>query len=131
MNNYIIRLAKTEDIKTIQQLSQELIDYEKNKTNKKYMLNMNWVLTEFGYNYYKLNIEHDWIYVACSDDTIIGYMTCWINKRKPWFKYDVLEIGNLYIKKEYRGLGIGTQLVNKAKKICKEKEIKFLKIGVL
>lgn len=29
MNNYVIRLAKTEDIKTIQQLSQELIEYKK------------------------------------------------------------------------------------------------------
>lgn len=58
-------------------------------------------------------------------------MTCWINKKRPWLEYDVLEIGNLYIQKEYRRLGIGTELINKAKSLCKEKGIRFLKIDVL
>ena len=44
---------------------------------------MNWALTEQGYNNYKSNIENDWIYVACVDNEIIGYMTCWINKKRP------------------------------------------------
>ena len=131
MNEYLIRLAEAEDIERIQQLSQELMEYEKNNSTKEYMFNMNWALTEQGYNNYKSNIDHDWIYVACVDNKIIGYMTCWINKKRPWLEYDVLEIGNLYIQKEYRRLGIGTELINKAKSLCKEKGIRFLKIDVL
>lgn len=131
MNEYIIRLAEAEDIQTIQQLSQELMEHEKSNSTKEYMFNMNWALTEQGYNNYKSNIEHDWIYVACVDDKIIGYMTCWINKKKPWIEYDVLEIGNLYIQTDYRRLGIGTELINKAKSLCKNNGIRFLKIEVL
>lgn len=97
MIKYVIRLAEAEDIERIQQLSQELMEYEKNNSTKEYMYNMNWALTEQAYNNYKSNIENDWIYVACVDNKIVGYMTCWINKKRPWLKYDVLEIGNLYI----------------------------------
>lgn len=131
MIKYVIRLAEAEDIERIQQLSQELMEYEKNNSTKEYMYNMNWALTEQAYNNYKSNIENDWIYVACVDNKIVGYMTCWINKKRPWLEYDVLEIGNLYIQKEYRRLGIGTELINKAKSICKDNEIKYLKIEVL
>ena len=131
MIKYVIRLAEAEDIERIQQLSQELMEYEKNNSTKEYMYNMNWALTEQAYNNYKSNIENDWIYVACVDNKIVGYMTCWINKKRPWLGYDVLEIGNLYIQKEYRRLGIGTELINKAKSLCKDNEIKYLKIEVL
>ena len=131
MIKYVIRLAEAEDIERIQQLSQELMEYEKNNSTKEYMFNMNWALTEQGYNNYKSNIENDWIYVACVDNESIGYMTSWINKKRPWLEYDVLEIGNLYIQKEYRRLGIGTELINKAKSLCKDNEIKYLKIEVL
>ena len=131
MNKYLIRLAGVEDIQKIQQLSQELMEYEKSNSTKEYMFNMNWALTEQGYNNYKSNVENDWIYVACVDNKIIGYMTCWINKKRPWIEYDVLEIGNLYIQKDYRKLGIGTELINKAKSLCKNNSIRFLKIDVL
>ena len=131
MNEYLIRLAEADDIERIQQLSQELMEYEKGNSTKEYMFNMNWALTEQGYNNYKSNVENDWIYVACVDNQIIGYMTCWINKKRPWLEYDVLEIGNLYIQKEYRRLGIGTELINNAKSLCKDNGIRFLKIEVL
>ena len=131
MNEYLIRLAEAEDIERIQQLSQELMEYEKNNSTKEYMFNMNWALTEQGYNNYKSNIENDWIYVACVDNEIIGYMTCWIDRKRSWLEYDVLEIGNLYIQKEYRRLGIGTELINNAKSLCKDNGIRFLKIEVL
>ena len=72
MNEYLIRLAEAEDIERIQQLSQELMEYEKNNSTKEYMFNMNWALTEQGYNNYKSNIDHDWIYVACVDNKIIS-----------------------------------------------------------
>ena len=46
MNKYVIRLAEAEDIEKIQQLSQELMEYEKDNSTKEYMFNMNWALTE-------------------------------------------------------------------------------------
>lgn len=130
MSNYVIRLATINDIKRIQQLSQELMEHEKSISTKPCMYNMNWALTQAGYDNYKYNIENDWLYVACVNDEIIGYMTCWINKKKPWLEYSTMEIGNLYIQSQYRGLGIGSELINKAKSLCKKENIKFLKIIV-
>lgn len=42
---------------------------------------MNWALSEQRYKNYKSNIEQDCVYIVCFDDEIIGYMTCWINKK--------------------------------------------------
>ena len=69
--------------------------------------------------------------VVCVEDEIIGYMTCWINKKQDWDIYITLEIGNIYVKKEYRNNGIGSKLIEKAKNICRENEIKFMEIKVL
>ena len=130
MNDYIIRLAVEDDLKRVQELSQKLMEYEKSLATKEYMFNLNWALTDEGYENYKSNISRDELYVVCIDDKIIGYMTCWINRRLPWLAHKTMEIGNLYVEPEYRGKGIGTVLVNKAKELCKKNEIKFLKIEV-
>lgn len=131
MKDYIIRLATIEDVKRIQQLSQELLEFEYKNSTKPYLYNMNWALSEDGYNNYKANVEGDWIFVACVDGIIIGYMTCWINKKKPWTSCDIFEIGNIYIQSDYRGEGIGTDFINKAKELCKERQIKHLKVDVM
>lgn len=133
MKNYIIREAKIEDLKKIQELSQELIEFEKNMTKNEYLVSMNWALSNKGYENYKKNIEreNDFLYVVCINENIIGYMTCWINNKKDWDKYSTLEIGNIYVKEKYRGKGIGTELINTAKKICKEKDIKYMQLKVL
>jgi len=130
MGDYIIRLGTEEDIKRVQILSQELMEYEKKISKKEFMFNMDWALTEKGYENYKSNISRDELYVVCNDDKIVGYMTCWVNKRLPWLAYSTMEIGNLYVEEEHRGSGIGTMLLNKAKELCKQKEIKYLKIDV-
>lgn len=131
MEDFIIRRATEQDLTDIQRLSQEFIEYEKSIATKEYMINLNWALSQDGYNNYKANINRDYVYVVCDKDIIIGYMTCWINKQQPWDKYKVFEIGNIYIKEAYRRKGIGTKLINIAKSICKENDIKFLKISVL
>lgn len=130
MSDYIIRLAVEEDLKRVQVLSQELMEHEKKLATKEYMFNMDWALTEEGYENYKSNISRDELYVVCIDNKIVGYMTCWVNRKMPWQAHKVMEIGNLFIEEEYRNMGIGTALINKAKELCKKNEIKFLKIDV-
>lgn len=71
------------------------------------------------------------IYVVSINEEIVGYMTCWVNNQEKWDKYTTFEIGNLYIKEEHRRKGLGTALINKAKELCKEKNIKIeLKINI-
>lgn len=133
MEEYIIREAVEYDLPKIQLLSQEFIEYEKSISTKKYMVNLNWALSQDGYDNYKENIkkEKEYIYVVCYKNEIIGYMTCWVNKQEKWDEYKTFEIGNLYIKKEYQNNGLGTKLVNKAKDLCKANDVKFLKVNAL
>lgn len=128
MDSFIIREAQISDLKDVQRLSQDLIEFEDEIIKEDYLVSLDWALNQDGYNNYKKNIENDYLYVACKENDIIGYMTCWINKKNPWDKYDTLEIGNLYIRKEYRNLGIGKRFIEIAKKICKEKNIKYLEL---
>lgn len=129
--DYIIRNAKLSDLKTIQNLSQEFIEQEKEIVKGEYMTSLNWATSDAGYQNYKRNIEHDYLFVVCVEDEIIGYMTCWINKKQDWDIYKTLEIGNIYVKKEYRNNGIGSKLIEKAKNICSENDIKVMEIKVL
>ena len=131
MENYIIREAEISDLKRIQELSQEFIEHEEKLVNTEYMTSLDWALSNAGYENYKRNIENDFLFVVCIEDKIIGYMTCWINKKQEWDKHKTVEIGNLYIQEEYRNKGIGTKLIEKAKNICKQNNIKFLEVKVL
>mgnify|MGYP003307106149 CR=1 FL=1 len=131
MENYIIREAEIADLKRIQELSQEFIEHEEKLVNTEYMIPLDWALSNAGYENYKKNIENDFLFVVCIEEKIIGYMTCWINKQQDWDKHKTVEIGNIYIQEEYRNKGIGTKLIEKAKNICKQNNIKFLEVKVL
>ena len=76
-------------------------------------------------------VLNGFLYVVCIDEEIIGYMSCWINKKEDWDKHRVVEIGNIYVQEEYKNHGVGTDLINIAKKICKDNNIKFLEVKVL
>ncbi len=128
--DYTIRLAVEEDLKRVQELSQKLMEHDKGITKNEFMFSLNWALTDEGYENYKSNISRDELYVVCVDDKIIGYMTCWINRKQPWQAHKTMEIGNLYIEEGYRNMGIGTALINKARELCKKNEIKYLRIEV-
>lgn len=125
MDEYIIREAVEDDLPNIQALSQELIEYKKNIVTQKYMVNLNWALSEDGYTNYKENIEKEYIYVVCYKNEIIGYMTCWVNKQEKWDKYKTFEIGNLYVKKEYQNNGLGQNLLIKQKNYAKKMILNF------
>ena len=128
---YIIREAKIDDLKRIQYLSQEFIEYEERIVKNEYMTSLDWALSDSGYENYRKNILNDYLYVVCIDEEIIGYMSCWINKKEDWDKHRVVEIGNIYVQEEYKNHGVGTDLINIAKKICKDNNIKFLEVKVL
>lgn len=133
MNQPIIRKAEFFDLEQIQKLSQELIKFEENIVKSEYLTSLNWALSNKGFENYKSNIEKEtnYIFVACDNENIVGYMTCWINKKHDWDKYDTIEIGNLYVKDEYRKNGIGSKFMEIAKDICKENGIKYLELKVL
>lgn len=133
MNEYIIREGNIEDIKDLQILRKELILNDEKMTSKELMIDLNWAISQDGYDDFKSNLDNsdEYIYVISTNKEIVGYMTCWVNDQEKWDKYKTFEIGNLYIKREHRHKGLGSLLVNKAKEICKEKNISFLKINVL
>ena len=71
------------------------------------------------------------IFLAEKDGKIIGYCLCRIKRNIPIFKVTHLgHIGDLYVKKEYRKLGISSMFKNEALKWFKSKGIKYSSIMV-
>ncbi len=71
------------------------------------------------------------IFLAEKDDEIIGYCLCIIKKNIPVFKIEKLgHIGDLYVKKEHRKLGISSMFRKEALSWFKTKGIKHASIMV-
>lgn len=129
MKNLIIRKAKIEELKIIQELDYQLFihDGEYDST-----LNMNWPFEEEGENYFKDKIcEKDGIcFVAEIDGKIVGYLVGEIIKPYPYRKIKKQsELGNTLVKEEFRGQRIGEKLFDEFVKWSKEKGMERIKVS--
>ena len=129
--NIIIRKAILEDIKDIQYLSQQLIEYEENICKNRYMVNLNWSYSDDAYNTFKMLIENHYVYVAEHENKIIGYMAGRIIKKSSCDTFDVMKLDNLYVLDSYRNYGIGTAFLNIFKTICFNNKITFIKLDTI
>lgn len=73
----------------------------------------------------RLENEDSIVYIAFIDDVAVGFTQLY-----PLFSSVSMEpmyiLNDLYIDSNYRGKNIGTSLINRAKKLCKEKQYKGL-----
>jgi len=92
--------------------------------------NENFVVTDWFENiYYKDDYA---IYIALEDNKIVGYT--YIKIRELDFtsiKREEAIIDGLYVLEEYRNKKIATNLINEAKKWCKDKNVDTISLNVL
>lgn len=73
----------------------------------------------------RLENEDSIVYIAFIDDVAVGFTQLY-----PLFSSVSMEpmyiLNDLYIDSNYRGKNIGTSLIDRAKKLCKEKQYKGL-----
>ena len=73
MENLIIRRATINDLKTVQNLNQQLFNYEMEKGLDDYI--PNWAVGDFGAEYFTNLIENEFCAIAEVDKTPIGYLS--------------------------------------------------------
>lgn len=122
-----IREATIGDLEVILRLNKKLFDYE-TSFNTEY--NLDWTYSDVGRNYFKKMIEdeNEIALVAESEDKIVGYIVVSIYHHSFRKENPIAELDNMYIEEEFRGKGIGTQLVAEAKRQAKGKGATRLKV---
>ena len=125
-SNFLIRKAKTKDLKDILRLNFELFKKEHREFDKS--LNLNWTYKE-GKKYFKDRIikKDGFVEVAEYKGIIIGYLCGGITKglfyRK---KAKYAELGDMLIENKLRGKGLGTKLTNNFINWCKNNKVDYL-----
>lgn len=130
MEDLIIRKATLQDLKVVQCLSQELIEYEYYEFDNKF-LNLEWSMSIDAKNSFTNLIKNQLVYVAEYNKEVIGYISGQILKKLPWHSVQFAQLLNLYIKKDYRNKGIGTQLINKFIYCCNKNNINNIEVCAL
>ena len=121
--NYRIRKATIHDTKKLNELSTLLI-----RDEKKYDNNINEEFKVKSFYEYIINKENNYLLVAESSNTIIGYLYGYIIDDENTVINKVAKIDALYIEEEYRHHGIGSSLIKEFKKIVKDK-VKYLEVN--
>ena len=126
MKDIIFRQATLSDLKSIQKLNYELFKLEKENFDP--TLIVDWPLSEEGKNYFEDLIKNEYVIIAIEDENIIGYLAGTINEKGSYELIQYGEINNMLVDNNYRGSGIGKQLINCFKEYCKNKNITNLKV---
>lgn len=79
----------------------------------------------------KLQSQELGLFIALEEDTIIGYISGFIEQRAPIYKLRVVGfLSNMYVAPSYRGKGIGSQLHHALLQWFKEKNIHSIELNV-
>ena len=122
MMNLIIRKAKPDEIRIIQDLNNALF---KSAAERDQFLNHNWPY-EDGKNYFKKHITDPncLCLVAEFEGKIVGYLAGELLGLESWRPVKRTELQNMFVKEKYRNQGIGANLVEEFLKWSKYKGAK-------
>lgn len=121
MDNLIIRKAKIEELKIVQDLNSEL--FTSDGPRDKYM-NHNWPHNE-GKEYFSKRIvgDNSICLVAEIDNQIVRYLAGAAMDVESWRPVKRTELENMFVKEEFRSQGVGAKLVEEFIKWSKEKGV--------
>ena len=134
-----IRKAKLKDINQIIIFEKDLLNSANDLINKSTPGHIIDFKLKDGYeenlvNYIKGRIysKNDAIFIAEYNDKAVGHMVISIKKNFPIFEMKYYgRINTVFIKKEFRGMGISSKLKNEAIKWFKKKGINRISLNVL
>ncbi len=126
---YLIRKAKPDDLPEISKLNLELfkIQHEFDPT-----ANLEWTFSPDGQEYFKTRISTEDSFTEVVEDEsgkLIGYIFGTIFKRQPWrIEGKYAELESIYIKPEYQGEKLGSQLTNNFINWCRENKVNYVSV---
>ena len=122
-----LRKATIADMKIIQNLNNELFEFEMNgnfSDANEYV--ENWAFEENTGRYFANLIENQFVYLAETGDQVVGFLIGSIYPEDcvSNVKGKTAELENMFIAKQYRNLGIGSMLEDAFIKWCKQQGVK-------
>lgn len=119
--NIKIRKAAINDLEDIQRLNQLLFIKEQREYDEKY--NINWPYENDGIEYFSKELADSdrIVFLARDDNKAIGYLAASSEQSSKYINnMKIAELDNMFVLDDYRGKGIGTQLVKNFKNWAKE-----------
>lgn len=123
--DFNIRTATSDDFESVLRLNKALFNNEEIFT-KEY--NPKWTYSEEGNNYIKKTIELGLVLVAVVNTKVVGYIAISIYNVSFRKENPISELDNMFVEDELRGKGIGKKLVEKARKLAKDKGAKRFRV---
>lgn len=129
MNEVVIRKAKKDDLEEIVVLAKQLWD-----TEKPFDLNLedNYYETEEGRDGLLKDIRSRkrFFLVALIDSKVVGFVDGYIIENDGIYRQEVAYLSRISVLKDYRGMGIGSKLIDEFSSLAQEKECSFVKLCV-
>jgi ribosomal protein S18 acetylase RimI-like enzyme len=125
----VIKTARIEDLKKIQELNLKLFQKEHKEYDK--LLNLDWTFGEPGTKYFRDRISKDngCVLITVVDGKIVGYLCGGIIKGETYRNLPVVaELENMFVLEEYRSRHIGKRLYDEFVKWCKSKGVGKIKV---
>ena len=126
MEKVYIRKATINDLNSVQELNNSLFDLEFNNFDD--TLKQGWPFEKDGKEYFEYMIKNEIVFVAEVEEKVVGYLAGSICEQISYITETFAELDNMCIDEAYRRFGIGTLLMNKFKKYCKENNIQNIKV---
>lgn len=129
MDKVIIRKARREELKTIQELNHQLFLHDEKYDSQ---LDMNWSFEKKGEDYFRKRLKGgDGVcFVAETDGEIVGYLAGGIIEP---YNYRTIkkqtELENTLVRENFRGRGIGEKLFNEFLKWSREQGAERIKVS--
>lgn len=110
-NQFEIREATIEDIDEIVALNYAL--FQEDAGQRDPFMNLNWP-KENGQAHFSRHIagEHSICFLAEIEGEVVGYLVGYLENKSELRPVQVAELESMFIQSEYRGLSVGTDLVN-------------------
>lgn len=132
MNSLIIKRVQTNDLNELQEISRKTFAETFASTNTKE--DMDKYLDEnlsVAKLMDELNEQNTEFYFATSKNRVVGYLKVNYGQSQSELKTDnSLEIERIYVLKEYHGVNVGQQLLEKALNIARQQKVNYIWLGV-
>ena len=117
-----LRKATIKDLKAIQELNNELFEYEMANGFDKYV--KDWPLSTEGRDYFYDLIENQYVILAEVDNCVVGYLAGSLYTDYTYYEGITAEMNNMFVKEKYRRFGIGSKFVGSFLEWAKSKNAK-------
>lgn len=132
MNNLVINECNLKDIEKIKYISEKTFSETFQDNNSEEDME-NYFKDNFSYEKIEseVNNQNSKFFIAKDNEDVVAYMKINFDKAQTEKGHNnTLEVQRIYVLREYKGKNIGKVLMQNAIKVAKDKQLKYIWLGV-